>query len=334
MRLTEEAKLRRVIAKAVRSILREEKLSWSSNYEQFVSAIAHNADDPKVKAFLGGGLKDGTDASDDKFSFQDGAVDVSKLVPTQNEIDINGSLKWAIKDPKTFCNYVTSDGPFSPGGRIVIFNGHYVIDGHHRWSQVYCCNKNAKIEATNAQIEGVEPLDVLKAMQASIALQLGKVPTASVQGTNLLQVDKGVLDSYLDKNLTDPFVKGVAANADAVSKMKAATGGTTGEAEEAGPEMDAPDAEGGDNVKELIKAYIWSNVEQMRSTSQPIEGAPKRDFMPQTDDATGDKDWKVPLAKGEVDIKSPHAGSKKEEARDLGHPLLERWQRLSGIMKG
>jgi hypothetical protein len=312
-------------------MLREEKLSWGSNYEQFVAAISHNADDPKVKAFLGGGLKDGADASDDKFTFQDGAIDVSKLVPTQNEIDINGSLKWAIKDPKTFCNYVTSDGPFSPGGKIVIFNGHYVIDGHHRWSQVYCCNKNAKIEATNAQIEGVEPLDVLKAMQASIALQLGKVPTASVQGTNLLQVDKGVLDSYLDKNLSDQFVKGVASNSDAVSKMKSATGSVTGEADEAAPE------EGSDSgdVKELIKAYIWSNVEQMRQTSQPIEGAPKRDYMPQTDDAKGDADWKIPLAKGEVDVKSPHFGSKKEEGRaPLNHPILERWQKLSGIIKG
>lgn len=291
------------------------KVSWEDNYESFVSALGSNIKDPKTKAFISAGKLDG-DESDDKFKFSDTDLPVSGLTPTQNEIDINGSLKWALKDAKTFLGYVNSDGPFSPGGKIVTFNGKYVIDGHHRWSQVYCCNKNAKISATDAQIEGLEPLEVLKAMQASIAYATGGVPTQSVKGTNLLKADKGAIDSFLDGMLKDDFVATVKADEGAVAKMKEASGSSS------------------DDTKQLVKDYIWSNVESMKETSQAISGAPKRDFMPQTDNV----DWKDPLAQGLIDVKPPHGkagggqASQKESLNRRG-VVLERWQKLAGIIK-
>jgi hypothetical protein len=77
----------------------------------------------------------------------------------------------------------------------------------------------------------------------------------------------------------------------------------------------------------VIFEYVWSNVQQMQSTSQPIEGAPKRDFMPQTDDI----DWMAPLKAGIIDINEPH-GKHKEESTDKG-TVLERWQRLAGLIR-
>lgn len=38
-----------------------------------------------------------------------------------------------------------------------------------------------------------------------------------------------------------------------------------------------------------IGEYIWKNVEKMQSNNSPVSGAPKRDIMPQTDDANN---WK------------------------------------------
>lgn len=338
MNRSEERKLRRLIAEAAsnamtrrdsryslrRSLLEADEgapeassnVSWDDKYESFVSSLGSNIKDPKTKAFISAGKLDG-DESDDKFKFSDTDLPVSGLTPTQNEIDINGSLKWALKDAKTFLGYVNSDGPFSPGGKIVTFNGKYVIDGHHRWSQVYCCNKNAKISATDAQIEGLEPLEVLKAMQASIAYATGGVPTQSVKGTNLLKADKGAIDSFVDGMLKDDFVATVKSDEGAVAKMKEASGSSS------------------DDTKQLIKDYIWSNVESMKETSQAISGAPKRDFMPQTDNV----DWKDPLAQGLIDVKPPHgkAGggqASQKETRERGGIVLERWQRLAGIIKG
>lgn len=330
MNRSEERKLRRIISEAAsnamarrrshhslrRSLLEAGEVGWEDKYETFVSSLGSNINDPKVKAFISAGKLDG-DESDDKFKFSDTDVSVTDLTPTQNEIDINGSLKWALKDVNTFLGYVKGDGPFAPGGKIVIFNGKYVIDGHHRWSQVYCCNKNAKISATNAQIEGLEPLEVLKAMQASIAYATGGVPTQSVKGTNLLTVDKAALDSFLDGALKEDFVSKVEGDDAALSKMKSASGSSSGD------------------TKQVIKDYIWSNVESMKETSQAIPGAPKRDFMPQTDNV----EWKDPLAQGLIDVKPPHGKSdegkvSQKESHRRGGVVLERWHRLAGIIKG
>ena len=32
---------------------------------------------------------------------------------------------------------------------MVIFNNKYIIDGHHRWSKIYCANKNATVFCLN-----------------------------------------------------------------------------------------------------------------------------------------------------------------------------------------
>ena len=48
--------------------------------------------------------------------------------------------------------------------------------------------------------------------------------------------------------------------------------------------------------------FIWDNVRTMQRDSKPIEGAPDRDFMPQTDQAPG---WADELEKGNVNFLEP-----------------------------
>ena len=93
---------------------------------------------------------------------------------------------------------------------------------------------------------------------------------------------------------------------------------------------------GREMVKEMVPAYILSNVAKMRKTSQPVDGAPKRDFMPQTDGI----DWIKPLEAGLVDVKEPfvdasRVGSEKEEVKESrsDRQLVERWSRLAGLIK-
>lgn len=316
------AKGRRSLVEAVfgKKVLAEEtgdlnkfRVTGGTKYEDFVSALDSNAGDPKVKAFIGAGKLD-DDENDDKFKFSGKDIAVVNLVPTQNEIDIDKSLNFPMKDPAKFIEYVKGDGKtFAPNGQIVTYNGEYIIDGHHRWSQVYACNKNAKISAIDIEIDGLNPLEVLKAVQTAIALQKGSVPTQSVSGTNLLKVDFKSLKKWIDSNANDALVSAVKEDQEAMKKL--------------GNPRD---------VKKGIFNYIASNVKEMRNTSQPVSGAPKRDFMPQTDGI----DWTEPLKAGQIDVKEPFVdparlGKEKEEVKESrdGRQLIERWGRLAGLIK-
>lgn len=287
------------------------RVKGGTKYEEFVSTLGSNASDPKVKAFIGAGKLD-NDENDDKFNFTGKDIAVVDLIPTQNEIDIDKSLSFPMKDPAKFIEYIKGDGKtFAPNGKIVTYNGKYIIDGHHRWSQVYACNKNAKISAVDIEIDGLSPLEVLKAVQAAIALQKGSVPTQTVNGTNLLEVDFNTLKTWVDSNAKDAFVAAFKEDQEVMKKL--------------GNPSD---------VKEGIFKYIASNVKEMRKTSQPVDGAPKRDFMPQTDNI----DWIEPLKSGQIDVKEPFVDPTKvgkEEVKESRNDrqLVERWGRLAGLIK-
>lgn len=289
-------------------LLFEQEVSWDDKYEQFVQKLGANAKDPKTKAFIDAGLKDGK-PDDDKFSFSSKDIAVKDLIPTQNEVDIDKSLAFPMKkDPSKFVTYNSGDGPFTLGSPIVTYKGKYVIDGHHRWSQLYACNADATIKAIDIDIANLKPLDVLKAVQASIAVATGDVPVQSVQGTNLLSVDDATLSKWID-GVSDSFFDAVKADKTVVDKMKSVT-----KSDE-------------DDVKKLVKEYVMRNVKVMQANSQPVAGAPKRDFMPQTDDV----DWETPLKKGQIDIAPPHA---KESIDREDNAILERWSKLAGLVKG
>jgi hypothetical protein len=285
----------------------EQEVSWDDKYEQFVQKLGDNAKDPKTRSFINAGLKDGY-SDDDKFSFSSKDLAVKDLVPTQNEVDIDKSLAFPMKkDPGKFVTYNSGDGPFTLGSPIVTYKGKYVIDGHHRWSQLYACNADATIKAIDIDIANLEPLDVLKAVQASIAITTGDVPVQSVQGTNLLTVDDATLSKWID-GVGESFFDAIKADKAVMDKMKSVT-----KSDE-------------DDVKKLVKEYIIRNVKVMQANSQPVPGAPKRNFMPQTDNV----DWVHPLKTGQIDIAHPHAKGLIEKNDDV---IIERWQKLAGILK-
>ena len=345
-----EQKLRRLISNEIKTVIKESirprrrltslifeaedaGVAWDSNYASFVQTLAGNASDPKVQAFIKAGKLDNDD-NDDKFSFGSTSLAVAGLIPTQNEIDVEKSLSWPLKKASTFLNYAKGAGKsFTLGSPIVTYNGTYIIDGHHRWSQLYACNKDTSIAAIDISVEGLEPLDVLKAVQAAIAIQTKSVPMASVEGQNLLKIDRGALESWLDSfEGSSSFFAAVASDAEAMSIMEKVAGTSKNEAIDS-IEVSEEDYE---KSQQLLGGYIWDNVSDMQQKSKPIAGAPKRDFMPQTDDV----DWQKPLKQGIVDIVGPHAEpediKKSLEAagrKKTGNVMLERWQRLAGIVK-
>ena len=123
-----------------------------------------------------------------------------------------------------------------------------------------------------------------------------------------------------DGGVNAPLVKMLLENPDALAKIKAAAGKEAGE--NPSPEELSEDVGGGSmsNAMEAraiittyLPAYVWANVSALQKNSQPVPGAPKRDFMPQTDDVN----WTDSLRKGEIDIVPPHGpGTEKEAAEE------------------
>ncbi len=219
------------------------------DYPLFVRELGDNIKDPKfidaIKSL----------SNEHPINFKTVNPIVGDLKPTQNEIDVDKSLKFPLTNADS-ARVCLKGGVIAVAGKRIITagNGKYIIDGHHRWSQVCALNPEAKIAAIDLSDVG-DPMKALKSTQLGIAADLGKVPTAKVEGNNLLKMGKDALISYVEKTITP----------DVIEEFK-----TAGK---------------GDNAKS-IGEFIWTNVEKMQKDNQPVSGAPERGIMPQTDDAT------------------------------------------------
>ena len=309
-------------------------------YEQFVSELGSNITDKKFADFLLGGLTDGKMQRDDVVKFSNISIPCSSLKPTQNEIDIDKSLSYPLKlTPTSDLVAYFNGGTFAPGGKIVTCGGgKYIIDGHHRWSQLYCMNPNAKIEAID-MTSFKSPYLALKVTQLAIAATANTIPIESAAGSdNLIGINEDALKKFIYDYIGQ---NAIAAFMDLMNKSANSSQPQTQEGnfefilnylkrldeyEQDGklyPDYD--DGRGGSGVanqapqqnkqdvidrdvrnKPYLKVinfaqnYIWKNVQTMNENNKPINGASKRDFMPQTDKAAG---WDTNLKAGKVNWK-------------------------------
>jgi hypothetical protein len=245
-----------------------------------------------VKAVLAAGEEDGVPA-DEKITLTDGDIDVTALRPTQNEIALDKSLTYPLTDVKSAESCLKGGTVAIAGKRIITAEGSYIVDGHHRWSQLYAMNKDAKIAVTDMVSRDLKnPLDFLKITQVAIAADLGKVPTQTAKGSiNLITISEDQLKKFVIDTIKDPVL-------DVFKKYNKAT------------------------TKEEAADYIWTNVQSMQKTSKPVAGAPKRDFMPQTDDA---KNWEKLAAAGSLNYKEPFTTSESINKT--------RWRQIANIKK-
>lgn len=226
----------------------ELKTILKKDYPAFVKELGDNIKDPK--------FVDAIKSLSDKAPVKTSAMTpvCTDLQPTQNEVVMDKSLAYPLKDAAS-AEANLKGGVVAPGGRSIVTGGggKFVIDGHHRWSQVFCINPEAKMKAIDLT-DIKKPLEALKATQIGIAAQTGAVPTAAGGGVNLFTVGEGELKKYVIENIQDPVVE--------VFKKY-----------------------GKGDTKEAIADFIWGNVQILKKESPPVSGAPQRDVMPQTDDA-------------------------------------------------
>jgi len=208
------------------------------------------------------------------------------MMPTQNEIDVDKSLFYPLTLPKTTRMYLSQKTPIMVGGNPIVTcdNTKYIIDGHHRWSQIYVLNPDALIQCLDLT-DLNDPFEGLKASQLAVAVDSGKIPIAEVKGKNLIEITEKELTTYINSKITPECYKVFV---------------------EFGIYFPAN--------------YIWNNVKKMQEHNRPMKNAPSRKLMPQTDLAQNFDDL-IPNVSKIESTNFKHGGNVEEHNIDMLHSL-------------
>ena len=177
-------------------------------YEDYVDTLNKMLEDPKAKALLEDGF--GGKLGDTKLIFSIKKIPVSQLIPTQKDIDLDKSLKYALQHKTSFLK--TFSNPIEINKPIVTFRENYIIDGHHTWLQAIVLNPDGKILAFNYDGD-ISPIQMLKAVQGTIAAvkaETGeeKLPSNKNNGINFYsnEFDDKKIKKYIENNLNEDIL--------------------------------------------------------------------------------------------------------------------------------
>jgi hypothetical protein len=202
-------------------------------------------------------------------------ADVATLIPTQNEIDLQESLKFPLQDPGTLQTYFTG-GIIQPFGNPLVTadGGTYIVDGHHRWSSIVLINPYTQVTALDLGYVPT-PQTALKQAQIGVAGAKGYLAVAPGGGINLYTTDEQTFDTAvrgyienaadahpLEPNPVVPWTEQVLA---VFTTYLGLEGQTV------------------DQKYTSIENYLWGNVLRMRTANPYVPGATDRSVMPQTD---------------------------------------------------
>ena len=245
------------------------------------------------------------------------SIKVKDLQPTQNEIGLQNSLDFALTQDDATQYF--SEKPIMIAGPILTYKGTHVLDGHHRWSQLYMLNPEAEILAFNIEEkEGVDPEGMLKLLQKAIGAYFGSLPQASSDGTINVFSDKTKIDDYLNcrfrKNKAD---SSMCSSVDIPKSTEGKEGNEKKCIEcENNKHKFAQDSfidsyikenkltiKTNDSKRDIVKEHIRNNinlfVEEMKKKNENLKSNPNRTDMPQTD---GPKNLKIEQIKDPSDI--------------------------------
>ena len=253
------------------------------NYEAFIADLNTLATDSKIAKLR--------DAIIEKFNSPDGlsvefsgkvAMDIKNIHPTQFEVDMEKSLAYPLKKKPEGIKVAFSGQPVlianTPLVVAEVDGVNYIIDGHHRWSQVYCLNPNAQmvVRVIKSRQLFKTPDDVLKLvqMQLFIAKDGGKLPQATVDSKyNLYTIGENDFKGWISSTITPEATQILGGFVKEFNRKKQQEQGQ--QAQEARDRSNATVGQ--------IGNYLWNNVLTMRKEAEPTKNAHGRGDMPQTD---------------------------------------------------
>jgi hypothetical protein len=180
----------------------------------YVAILKKYANDPNFDKIAAAGQADG-DAANEKVTVTPATVTARSLTATQSEIGSAQSLgdqvinkydatKTALGLNGTPIAMSSKSGP-SP---LLVFNGKFILDGHHRWSQVMMVNPDGKVlidNVTGPELDNEE--EALKAMQFAIAATADQVVTKPFEGIDLMSSSEQEVYQFVMENVSDEVLQ-------------------------------------------------------------------------------------------------------------------------------
>lgn len=218
------------------------------SYPDAVDTIEKIVSDPKLQFILSLGF--GGPLADISLESKLISVPIISLTPMQKEIDLDKSLAHTLNGKSDLSKFFHD--PVTVVSPLVTFNGAFIIDGHHRWSQAYCTYPYMDITCIDFRGR-LSPIQILKATQATIGSNLGKLPSSDLEGINLY--DKNVTERELNNYITKKITKKASEDLQDLLKLDSTTA----------------------VVNQMIDYCMM-----LKTDNPPILNAPSRDIMPQT----------------------------------------------------
>lgn len=270
---------RRTIASKVingKTNQRLERLFSNTKYESFVKSLGKAAEDPKVRLVLRKGLEDGV-KTDDIIRTRTASNVAYELLPIQKEIDLSKSLAYIGKYPKNVPDILEGKkltAKHFGGYMLVTSKNTYIVDGHHRWSQVYLINPKAKIESIDLNVENTK--NALIASQVAIASATGEVSKRQIgENKNIYEMPVSQVEREMKQHFTPKFY--AAFYKTQPNKFK---------------------------TEKDVQDHILLNILRMRVERKPKTSI-SRSKMPVFDEI-GAKEATRKMHRGEVNIKKPY----------------------------
>ena len=237
--------------------------------------------DDKVAKILSLG-KDDMEIEDEQIPVNDKALPpVKDLFPTQAQIGLLDSIGFsAFVNPESSMAALSGEAKFKDGERILTANNKYILDGHHRWSQTYLLNPEAKIPALDLTLNVKDENEMLKVIQMAIAATYGSISMKSANAAT------DIFDNKVIKQWNDEYkIKGDSS----LGLVKAVLDGKCtipkgGNLENVEKFIEIVKVSKGLADREAVEKYLASNADLLRQgNSKPVE-APPRSIMPQPGD--------------------------------------------------
>lgn len=219
-----------------------------TSYENLGDALEKIVADPKLYTLLAEGFGEG-DLANVEMSSQETSIPVTQLLPSQSEIGLDNSLSFPLKQD---CSYIFKN-PVKIIAPIITYRKTFIVDGHHRWSQIYMINPSAKVAAINFNYKEQSPYRALRNFQGAIAVAHKEIPKSYSRVNNVYEMSESAIEDYIDENMQDvcwqSLVKqGVCDDRDGAIDM------------------------------------IMDNISQLVADNPPFANAPEREYMPQTNE--------------------------------------------------
>tara|TARA_R110002110_G_scaffold22169_1_gene86644 strand:+ start:342 stop:1325 length:984 start_codon:yes stop_codon:yes gene_type:complete len=186
---------------------------------QYVAGLKKISRNPGFRVAALAGQKDSGGAGDEAVTIPKGGTGVTtanQLRPTQADIGFFNSLADQVINKYNSTQKVLNDEPVMLGGGggspILTYNGKWILDGHHRWSQIMMTNPNAKVAIADLSGGGLDNAEeALKATQLAIAAYTGDLKTKPLGGPDLMKTSPEKVKQFVMKNITDDVLKLLAA---------------------------------------------------------------------------------------------------------------------------